>query len=805
MYKDGGKLVKVVHLDNNQFDELILSFASAYYEGPCMEHHPWVNEAELMQVYRVRDLTFPHITTFVRPTRDLEMWNLEETPEHLDGNEWWNDENRSVEASVDAFHNQLAHIVLNTEPPMLNDGSNSMQLTRQHLAPNDPTAVTFQSTRHRSWSIATQPRPSMWFSHEAEFCIPMNRSKSFAQALAEADTGKAFDSPTADLRSRALVQWQQNTQTPSEPLGRTKTATALDLTNLHPSATQFDRGVDVELYEDGIHVSQGELVTPLDLKTSGREYVKFLCNYFYECATSEDLCAKPTEYPTSIEGTVALTMKSIICPFIISESPSDFDESITLLVTQNDANLFFNMLKKWSPRHDMSPIVQVKINMAIMPQNWTHYGTWDQALFLRFHVSLFLHEKDFEEHHVKHDLKHQHLMWPVSRDSDQMVEVWLCYDDWEPWRAVLHSKVRRTSSSGLPCLRPNALTEKLIDPETLPDWTLYPRLDQDSDRQPVHFCPNTHCFVLAWDTLFWNELVGQAVYLRGVDQNTSFTRPYKYRVKQRDVGHSAESYKKMWYFSDSDDDLLDWSLGIYPHPSDGLQPLSYSDAEQFHEQTHQKSILDTPVSPAPQSSPAVPSPTSPREEGSSSPLRPPPKEDEKKTDGGAAAAFVPSSTPPGLPPPEAKAELEDSAPKAEPTADATAAPTDQERDTGRLQVQDFPNVKDLMNPDQGATVAPGSSSAVDPAVPAADPEVTADPDADDAGTAVSSKRRQIIIKFEFSFKHVSEEILKENGDVNTKHPKITSELARKLMALDIERKIRSKEFLPTQKPRESRR
>ena len=58
MYKDGSKLVKIVYLDINQMAQLILSFDSAYYDGPCMDRSPWIHEAELMQVYRIKDLNY---------------------------------------------------------------------------------------------------------------------------------------------------------------------------------------------------------------------------------------------------------------------------------------------------------------------------------------------------------------------------------------------------------------------------------------------------------------------------------------------------------------------------------------------------------------------------------------------------------------------------------------------------------------------------------------------------------------------------------------------------------------------------
>ena len=154
MYKDGGRLVKIVYCDQNQFDEILLSFDSSYYESQHMESEPWIDEPGLMQAYRVTDITHPHVTSYIRPTRDCDMDQLNVTPRHFEGeHEWWNNPNTAVEATVDAFHNQMAHIILNTESPLLDDGSSSMQLTRQHIAPNDKDEFTCQSTRQRAWCI----------------------------------------------------------------------------------------------------------------------------------------------------------------------------------------------------------------------------------------------------------------------------------------------------------------------------------------------------------------------------------------------------------------------------------------------------------------------------------------------------------------------------------------------------------------------------------------------------------------------------------------------------------------------------
>ena len=101
-FKDGAKLVKVIYVDNNQLDEIQLAVDSCAYEGPCMAEHPWIEEPQLLQCYRLVDLLNTHITTYVAlvcdgPMHDL--WRIDRKLHPL-----WNDPEKSDEATVSAFH-----------------------------------------------------------------------------------------------------------------------------------------------------------------------------------------------------------------------------------------------------------------------------------------------------------------------------------------------------------------------------------------------------------------------------------------------------------------------------------------------------------------------------------------------------------------------------------------------------------------------------------------------------------------------------------------------------------------------------
>ena len=151
--------MKVVYVDTNQFDQLILSLDSCAYHGPCLQEHPWVDEAQLMQAYRVTDMLNPHIPTFVAPVRDNPMHEL-----HYSGkyDPMWNDSKKCVMATVNAFHNQVAQKLIRSEPPLLGKGRGSMQLPAEYFAPQNLDHDCWSSFRNKSFLVADQKRSSQW-------------------------------------------------------------------------------------------------------------------------------------------------------------------------------------------------------------------------------------------------------------------------------------------------------------------------------------------------------------------------------------------------------------------------------------------------------------------------------------------------------------------------------------------------------------------------------------------------------------------------------------------------------------------
>ena len=622
-YKDGSKLVKLIYVDINQLAQFILAFESAAYDGPCMQQRPWIDEGELMQVHRVIDLTEPHVTTYVRPTRDQDMTKLYATESECarDEDELFNDDANAVEASVNAFTNQLAHVILNTEPPLQNTGLSTMQLTRQHLAPSNPDSATWQSTRHRLWAVYYQPKPKMWSTRYSDLCLHIDQSKTLDTAVIELGIGQA-DSTTANLRSRAVVEQERKTLIPQTPLRDTVGDPKLVLGNLYPCSSQYDRGPNAEDYEDNVLVINRELQIPLELGYVGEQYPKWLCNFYYSCLTYVNQHHPPMETLTSVQDVVALTMHDKICPFIVSESPSDMEGNVTLLLSQADVDLFYNKIKMWTHSYSEPPMVQLNMNMAEKPGNWNH-PHWDDVCLVKFDVTLFTGgEEEFQATYGTLGLKHIDLSWPNS--GQKVAQAYMLYTDWEPWRSMFFTKLKRTPSANLPCLRKSAFDAACAAEK--PDWTMYPKLEEPTDYT-AQYSPDTRCFVLESETRFWKELVGHNVYIRGVDHEDPFLDYCRYNVQAVDLGRTPSFYKGMWYYTDAEHTTVDWHQDYKEVIHDVNQPLSY----QFCQNT--LSPEPTPVSDASlEVADNATGPTQPVEPapGLAAPGLPQPKKEEKK-------------------------------------------------------------------------------------------------------------------------------------------------------------------------------
>ena len=120
-----------------------------------------------------------------------------------------------------------------------------------------------------------------------------------------------------------------------------------DLGQLFLCESLYDHGPDPVEYEEELFFTGGEIVTPLDLdqelgSTNAENHLKFLCNKAHFHALERNPAFSPSERPTTRDGIVALTMQAHLCPFIVSESPSDYNGIVTLLLLQREANLFWN-------------------------------------------------------------------------------------------------------------------------------------------------------------------------------------------------------------------------------------------------------------------------------------------------------------------------------------------------------------------------------------------------------------------------------------------------------------------------------
>ena len=209
-----------------------------------------------------------------------------------------------------------------------------------------------------------------------------------------------------------------------------------------------------------------------------------------------------------------------------------------------------------------------------------------------------------------------------------------------------------------------------------------------------------------------------------------------------------------------------------------------------------------------------PTPKSPRKDDSRSetdvsPLPPP---EPVRNEGGAATDSV--GSPPGLSPLDEHTDREEKVDKPEDSTVATSSRAGSKHDSGKMDVQEFPKVHDMFGTGtHSASSTPAAASASRGSRPAAArlaaaaTEAAADfveQEQDEAGTVTSSKRRQVSLRFAFTWKHVTEGIRLEDGDVNVKHKVITDELEKHLLTLGIERKIRRRNFLG-QEPRTSQR
>ena len=188
--KEGAKLIKFCYLDTNQLDALMIHCASCAYDRQFHDtkKSKWIDEAELLQVYRVVDLTCSSINHYVTPVRNWPFCELHKGPPQ--GVEpYYNDPDHAVRASVPAWINQVAMKLLASEPPILTNGVSTKLLCREYFGPSNLDEGTWQSIKHRTWLCAGQPRPSMWTKQAFEFLIPSNTDKSREEALREKHLG----------------------------------------------------------------------------------------------------------------------------------------------------------------------------------------------------------------------------------------------------------------------------------------------------------------------------------------------------------------------------------------------------------------------------------------------------------------------------------------------------------------------------------------------------------------------------------------------------------------------------------------
>ena len=188
----------------------------------------------------------------------------------------WNDPEKCVMATVNAFHNQVAQKLMRCEPPLPGRGAGSMQLCAEYFAPQDPDHIAWSSFRNKSFLVADQKKPSQWVTRQSQLCLPIDRSKTLAQANEEIRRGPD-GAPIASLSSREVAEVSR---CPVTPKRTTVPDHLVDTNTLYTCTTQYDRGEDPDDYEDDEHFVQGAVKTPLDL--SNIDYVKFLFNEAFD-------------------------------------------------------------------------------------------------------------------------------------------------------------------------------------------------------------------------------------------------------------------------------------------------------------------------------------------------------------------------------------------------------------------------------------------------------------------------------------------------------------------------------------------
>ena len=473
-FKEGAKLVKIIYVDTNQLGELLLSLESCVYHGASLQgDKPWVDEAQLLQVYRLTDVCNSHVTTYIAPVRDNPVHDLDRRDTGKN-HPLWNDCEKSVEATVNAFHNQVAQRLMRCEPGPLTNGRGSMQLTAEYFAQQDPEQVAWSSFRNRSFLVADQRKPSMWVTRQSKLCLPIDRSKTLAQANEEIRRGPR-GAPTAGLRTREVAEVDR---CPVTPQRTTIPDTPLDTTKLYLCTTQYDRGEDPDDYEDGVHYVDSSVKTPLDISHIG--YAKFLCNRAYDQEYKERPAFGPMEWSTNDEKYIAITMKREVCPFIMSDSPSDFRDNITLVLEAEDIDSYWNGYKLWTPLTGKPPAVQLTMNMA-RPSNWDQ-ERWDDVCKVTFWIGIF---PDGQQDLYTRGLHNKclKLPWPDNVEQGEIAESIMKIVDWEDWRKLFRELASDSPWARLPCLRKQASIQA-CDAGNSPDWDLYQRPNDPPSSRP---------------------------------------------------------------------------------------------------------------------------------------------------------------------------------------------------------------------------------------------------------------------------------------------------------------------------------
>ena len=174
----------------------------------------------------------------------------------------------------------------------------------------------------------------------------MSKSRSFQliaarleQALEEVRRGST-GTPTVSLTTR---EDSEPLRAPPTPHSTTVPETPLDVKTLYQCVTQYDRGdVDAD-YEDEVHYVSEAVVTPLDIDSL--DLVNFLCNRSFYNEVQQKPRDAPMEWCTTDNELTAVTMKKVMCPFIVQDSPSDYRDIITIVLDRDDLESLYNGIR----------------------------------------------------------------------------------------------------------------------------------------------------------------------------------------------------------------------------------------------------------------------------------------------------------------------------------------------------------------------------------------------------------------------------------------------------------------------------